>query len=121
MKNNIKNVRERCGMTQKESANKLGIKLRAWQTYEQGISEPKQEIMFKMADLYDVTLDELLGREPKQIAEAEFDVKKFKEEFSAAYKVYRKVDKEAKYRILETMIQIETDEKMKAQNDLSVK
>lgn len=63
MKNNIKNVREQKSMTQKECADKLSITLRAWQTYEQGVSEPKQEVLFKIADMFNVSLDYLLGRE----------------------------------------------------------
>jgi transcriptional regulator with XRE-family HTH domain len=64
MKNNFKTAREAKGLTQKECADKLGITLRAWQTYEQGVSEPKQELLCKIADMFDVSLDYLLGREP---------------------------------------------------------
>lgn len=63
MKNNIKNVRESKKMTQKECADFLGVTLRAWQTYEQGVSEPKQELLCKIADMFDVTIDYLLGRD----------------------------------------------------------
>lgn len=49
-------------MTQKECANSLGVTLRAWQTYEQGVSEPKQELLCRIADLFGVSLDYLLGR-----------------------------------------------------------
>lgn len=64
MKNNIKLAREKSGMTQKDCAEKLGITLRAWQTYEQGVSEPKQELLCKIADMFSSSLDYLLGREP---------------------------------------------------------
>lgn len=50
-------------MTQQECANVFGVKLRAWQTYKQGISEPKYEMLCKIADYFNVTLDYLLGRE----------------------------------------------------------
>lgn len=66
MKNNIKAVREIRDMTQKECADSLGVTLRAWQTYEQGVSEPKQELLCKIADMFDVTTDYLLGREKKE-------------------------------------------------------
>ena len=52
MKNNIKAVREIKDMTQKECADSLGVTLRAWQTYEQGVSEPKQELLCKIADMF---------------------------------------------------------------------
>lgn len=63
MRNNIKYVREHKGITQKECADTLGITLRAWQTYEQGVSEPKQELLCRIADMFNVSLDYLLGRE----------------------------------------------------------
>ena len=64
MKNNIKIVRENRGLTQQECADLFGVKLRAWQTYEQGVSEPNFETLCKIADELCVTTDYLLGREP---------------------------------------------------------
>lgn len=63
MKNLIKQIRETRKMSQRECANKLNISLRAWQTYEQGVSEPKHEILCKIADMFNVSLDYLLGRD----------------------------------------------------------
>lgn len=63
MNNNIKAARERSNKTQKECADRLSITLRAWQGYEQGIREPKYEILLRIADLFGVTTDYLLGRE----------------------------------------------------------
>lgn len=65
MKNNFKVAREARGYTQKECADLLGISLRAWQTYEQGISEPKQELLCKIADIFNESIDYLLGRKEK--------------------------------------------------------
>lgn len=62
MKNNIKRIREEKNMTQQDCTDNLGITLRAWQTYEQGVSEPKQKLLFKMADMFGVSIDYLLGR-----------------------------------------------------------
>lgn len=63
MKTNIKSARERVGMSQKESADHIGVSLRAWQGYEQGIREPKFETLCEIADLFNVSTDFLLGRE----------------------------------------------------------
>lgn len=49
-------------MTQPELAEKLGIALRTLQCYEQGVREPRLEIIVKIADILDITTDELLGR-----------------------------------------------------------
>lgn len=64
MKNNIKTAREKKGFTQQECADLFDVKIRAWQTYEQGVSEPKYELLCKIADTFGVTTDYLLGREP---------------------------------------------------------
>ena len=71
MNTNIKTVRENSGKLQKECAEFLGISLRAWQGYEQGIREPKFEILCKIADLFNVTTDYLLGREISEKAETQ--------------------------------------------------
>lgn len=62
MKNNIKTARENKGLTQQECADIFGVKIRAWQTYEQGVSEPKYELLCKIADTFGVTVDYLLCR-----------------------------------------------------------
>ncbi len=66
MKNNIKLAREAKCLTQKECADYFNVTLRAWQTYEQGISEPKNELLCKIADMFNVSTDYLLGRSEKQ-------------------------------------------------------
>ena len=80
MKNNIKNAREKKGLTQQECADMFGIKLRAWQTYEQGVSEPKFEVLCKIADYFEVTTDYLLGREPKSDPYLDLNLKKADED-----------------------------------------
>lgn len=49
--------------TQSEVANYLGISQSAYQTYETGDSKPMLENLIKLADLYQVSLDYLVGRE----------------------------------------------------------
>lgn len=78
MKNNIKLAREYKGLTQQECASNLGITLRAWQGYEQGIREPKFEYLCKIADMLDVTTDYLLGRE-EQTPDEPVNLDKIKE------------------------------------------
>lgn len=60
---NIKNLRERKGMTQKELAAALGITRSALSTYEVGIREPNHATTIAIAKLFNVTLDELVMKE----------------------------------------------------------
>lgn len=48
---------------QRELAEIAGIKIRAYQLYEQGKTEPSIDVLIKFADVFHVTLDELVGRE----------------------------------------------------------
>jgi transcriptional regulator with XRE-family HTH domain len=80
MKNNIKAAREKQGLTQQECADLFDVKLRAWQTYEQGVSEPKFEVLCKIADVFGVTTDYLLGREPAPDPFAERNLNKESED-----------------------------------------
>lgn len=80
MKNNIKAAREKQGLTQQECADLFDVKLRAWQTYEQGVSEPKFEVLCKIADVFGVTTDYLLGREPAPDPFADRNLNKESEE-----------------------------------------
>lgn len=61
----VKALRKERHMTQKRVAAELGIRCTAYQAYEYGTHEPKLENLIKLADLFDVTLDELLGRNKK--------------------------------------------------------
>lgn len=80
MKNNIKAAREKQGLTQQECADLFDVKLRAWQTYEQGVSEPKFEVLCKIADVFGVTTDYLLGREPAPDPFADLNLNKESED-----------------------------------------
>lgn len=61
----VKALRKERHMTQKQVAAELGIRETAYQAYEYGAHEPKLDKLLKLADLFQVTLDELLGRNEK--------------------------------------------------------
>lgn len=49
-------------LTQREVANVLGITQPSYIRYENGKAEPSLENIVKLADLFDVSVDYLLGR-----------------------------------------------------------
>ena len=49
-------------MTQRQVAERLGISQPSYIRYENGSAEPKLESLVKIAELFDVTIDYLLGR-----------------------------------------------------------
>ena len=54
-------LRERQNLTQKEVAEKLGISPSAYNMYEKGKREPNIDTLQKIADFYEVSLDDLIG------------------------------------------------------------
>lgn len=101
MKTNIKAIREKSNMTQKDCADKLDITLRAWQGYEQGIREPKYELLCKIADMFGVTTDYLLGREPQTNPLALLGIGT---DEKSALEAYLKLDEEKRQVVIDAMI-----------------
>ena len=58
----LKQCRKERGLTQWEVAVYCDISEKAYQNYELMTREPKLEILAKVADLFDVSLDYLVGR-----------------------------------------------------------
>lgn len=110
MKNNIKTVRESLNMTQKDCADRLGVTLRAWQTYEQGVSEPKNELLCKIADMFDVSIDYLLGRTDVKavntLTEDEPTEEEIKELEAQISEAYEKMSIETRRACVQVLMQI---------------
>lgn len=60
---NLIELRKRNNLTQKAVATELGITQPSYIRYENGTAEPTQQTLVKIADLFDVSVDFLLGRE----------------------------------------------------------
>lgn len=60
---NLKEQRLNLGLTQKEMAEKMGVKYQSYQAYERGISSPSLENLLKIAEIYNSSLDDLFERE----------------------------------------------------------
>lgn len=63
--NIIKRLRSSSGMTQTELAKKLGVSRSTIGMYETGARSPDTEMLEKIADLFNVDVDYLLGRTNK--------------------------------------------------------
>ncbi len=55
-------LRESHGYTQQDVAEKIGVRYQSYQAYELGISVPTLQNFMRLADLYEVSLDHLIGR-----------------------------------------------------------
>lgn len=59
----LKELRKNKGLKQQEIAELLGVKRNTYSDWENGKTEPSFENLIKLADLLEVTLDWLFGRE----------------------------------------------------------
>lgn len=57
----LRQCRKACGFTQKEAAIYSDITEHAYQNYELGAREPRVSILMKIAELYKVSMDYLVG------------------------------------------------------------
>lgn len=64
---NLKDLRGKMRISQRTLAKKLGIQPTAVSAYERGEKLPTAEKLIKIADFFDVSTDELLGREQKPV------------------------------------------------------
>lgn len=62
MKNILKEERKKRGLTQQQVADYLKMARGAYTLYETGTNTPTTENILKLADLYKVSTDYLLGR-----------------------------------------------------------
>lgn len=59
----LRETRMKCGFTQQATADLLNIALRTYQHYEEGSRSPSLELLPKIGDIFDVSIDYLLGRD----------------------------------------------------------
>lgn len=67
---NLKNLRKKRNLTQKDVADAIGITFQTYSYYETGRTKPTPETLCKLADFFGVTVDELLGRTPQLFDDA---------------------------------------------------
>jgi DNA-binding XRE family transcriptional regulator len=60
---NIRILRRRLALTQDQFAQKLGIKRSLIGAYEEGRAEPRLELLQKMAELFSMSVDQLIGQD----------------------------------------------------------
>lgn len=67
MKLKIKELREELQLTQSELAEKINNVQRNVSNWENGINEPDCQTLVNLAEIFDISLDELFGREPATV------------------------------------------------------
>lgn len=94
-------LRTQNGYSQKEVAEKLGIKIGTYSTYETGRSEPTAEIIVRLAYLYDVTTDEILQKD--NLLKDTEELKKYSLEFTETMKKLNELVEKGNPEAIKTM------------------
>lgn len=63
--NRLKELRKRKGLTLVELGKEVNLANNTLSQYERGIREPSISMLIKLADFFNVSVDYLIGREPK--------------------------------------------------------
>lgn len=103
LKNNLKELRKQKKLTQQAVSEILKIDRTTYSKYETGDSEPSIETIIKLADIFEASIDEIIGYKAKNVSMIT------NKEFQMIYK-YRNTTQERKNII---------DELLKLENDLS--
>ncbi|MBQ6876857.1 MAG: helix-turn-helix transcriptional regulator [Oscillospiraceae bacterium] len=64
---NIKTARKKLNITQEDLATKLSVTRQAVSNWENGKTEPDIETLTKIAQIFDISIDKLVGGVPKEI------------------------------------------------------
>jgi len=67
----LKRLRSRAGITQEQAATHIGVGRSTYSKYETGDSEPSHDILRRLADFFDCTMDYLLGRSEKPLSQSD--------------------------------------------------
>lgn len=98
----IRERRKALGMSQEELADLIGSSQRQVSKYEIGQNDPTGDVLTKLADTLDTSVDYLLGRthNPERPLRGEFDLDEIERE---AIKVLRSKPRDQRKRIVEIM------------------
>lgn len=106
---NIKHLREQAGLTQQAIASELGMPLITYRYYETGKRDPSIDVLTKLADYYNVSVDYLLGYNP---ADANIDALSINEK--SIVRMYRELSADDQRKIYDYVSMIYSDHKNKA-------
>lgn len=92
----MKGLRKGMDITQEAIASKLNVDRSTYSNYERGITEPDVETIIKLSKIFNVSTDELLGREeePARVADSSgmpiYTLSKEEKEFLISLRVMNK-------------------------------
>ena len=103
---NLIKLRKNKGFTQQQVASKLGIDRTTYTKYETGVSEPGFEMLIRLSQMLNVSLDELFGgpvNDPLTAAVSDSRAESLSEDELELIAAYRGLNKDEKRRLKENL------------------
>lgn len=100
---NLKYLREQSGLYQKDIAEKLSITSSSYGFYEQGKRNPTPEILSDLADIFNVSVEYLLGRNNKSYQQEKNSFILLSKEHQTLISNFDLLNEQGQQFILETM------------------
>lgn len=94
----LKDLREDCDLKQSELCEKINISKNTYVNYEQGKREPPLELIIKLANFYDVSIDYISGRTNNKKGFNKSDLSKKEQRLIS---IFREMTSEEQGRLLE--------------------
>ena len=60
-------LRKEKGLTQNDIADKVGVSAQAVSKWEKDLASPDIDILLKLSEIFEISMDELLGKEKKTV------------------------------------------------------
>ena len=103
---NLIKLRKNKGFTQQQVASKLGIDRTTYTKYETGVSEPAFEMLIRLSQMLNVSLDELFGgpvNDPLTAAVSDSRAESLSEDELELIAAYRGLNEDEKRRLKENL------------------
>ncbi len=103
---NLIKLRKNKGFTQQQVASKLGIDRTTYTKYETGVSEPGFEMLIRLSQMLNVSLDELFGgpvNDPLTAAVSDSRTESLSEDELELIAAYRGLNEDEKRRLKENL------------------
>lgn len=97
----LRELRENRQLSMLQLAQFIGVSDAAISNWENGVNEPKASYVIKLADYFQISTDELLGRENYATGSIEIVGEKLTEDEEQLLKCYRSLDKDGQRAFLD--------------------
>lgn len=99
----IREYRKLNGLTQKELGDKIGVKHNTISGYENGTSEPEQDLLFKIANVLHISINDLFPSTTSETCPINILISNITYEESEIIKKYRALDDRGKENVIATL------------------